>query len=110
MYKTGAQASAFFDALLAAGPWTGPTRLVVCPPFTAIETCVAKARGSAVGVGGQDCYWEAEGAFTGQVAAGMLRAAGCGYVIVGLLEQPAPLGVPDDHVPAAGCSRSPTRP
>jgi len=87
MYKTGAQASAFFDTLLAAGPWTGPTRLVVCPPFTAIETCVAKAKGSPVGIGGQDCYWEPEGAFTGQVAAGMLKAAGCGYVIIGHSER-----------------------
>jgi triosephosphate isomerase len=44
-------------------------------------------KGSSVGLGAQDLFWENEGAFTGQVSARMLCAVGCRYAIVGHSER-----------------------
>jgi triosephosphate isomerase len=61
--------------------------VVLAPPFTAIHTVAEAARNSNVGVAGQDLYWEREGAFTGQISAGMLKEAGAEYVIIGHSER-----------------------
>jgi triosephosphate isomerase (TIM) len=61
--------------------------LVVCPPATLIASFAAAARGSPVIIGGQDCHAESAGAFTGDIAAEMLRDAGAGAVIVGHSER-----------------------
>jgi triosephosphate isomerase len=53
-----------------------------------------------VGVGGQDAHWEKEGAFTGEVSAGMLAAAGCSHVILGHSERRQYFGETDDTVNA----------
>jgi triosephosphate isomerase len=42
---------------------------------------------SVIHVGGQDLFWEEEGAYTGQISASMLKAAGCTYVIIGHSER-----------------------
>jgi len=63
--------------------------VIVAPSFLAITSVVAKLKGGPVAVSGQDCYWETKGAFTGEVAAGQLKDAGCGYVIVGHSERRA---------------------
>jgi triosephosphate isomerase len=54
--------------------------------------------GSGIGVGGQDMYWEKEGAFTGAVSAHMLLAAGCSHVIIGHSERRQYFGESDDTV------------
>jgi len=61
--------------------------LIVCPPATLIASFAAAARGSPVIIGGQDCHAEPAGAFTGDIAAEMLRDAGAGAVIVGHSER-----------------------
>lgn len=61
-------------------------KVVICPPATLVER-VAKAAGGAVGVGGQDCHPKVSGAFTGDIAAEMLRDAGASWVIVGHSER-----------------------
>src|SRR4029434_6560983 len=45
--------------------------------------------GSAVGLGAQNCYYEAKGAFTGEISPGMLVDLGCKYVILGHSERRA---------------------
>jgi triosephosphate isomerase len=75
------------DALiraLRAHP-AGPD-VLICPPATLLERVVARA-GGAVGVGGQDCYLQSSGAYTGDVSAEMLRDAGASWVIVGHSER-----------------------
>ena len=44
-------------------------------------------RGSNVLLGGQDMFWEKEGAYTGAVSAHMLKAVGCSHVIIGHSER-----------------------
>ncbi len=59
---------------------------VVCPPFVHLPL-VASNRGTSVALGGQDCSKTGEGAFTGDIAAGMLADLGCTYVILGHSER-----------------------
>ena len=63
--------------------------LMVCPPATLVASFSALAHGSPVAIGGQDCHAEAAGAFTGDVAAEMLKDAGASAVIVGHSERRA---------------------
>lgn len=82
------------DALLAAR-WPAGARLLICPPATLVAAFAARAAGSAIAIGGQDCHWEASGAHTGDIAAEMLADAGASYVIVGHSERRADHGESD---------------
>src|SRR5688572_23279557 len=61
--------------------------VVICPPATLIFSAATWLVGSAVKTGGQDCHAESNGAYTGDIAAPMLKDAGCAYVIVGHSER-----------------------
>jgi triosephosphate isomerase (TIM) len=61
--------------------------LLVCPPFTLIAGFAARARGTRVAIGGQDCHAKASGAHTGDIAAEMLADAHATAVIVGHSER-----------------------
>jgi triosephosphate isomerase len=65
----------------------GPAELAVCPPFTLLAQAAWKIRGGALALGAQDCHPEANGAFTGDISAPMLKDAGAKYVIVGHSER-----------------------
>jgi len=61
--------------------------VLVCPPFVTIPAASEHAQGAPLLLGAQNCAAEAEGAFTGEVAAPMLKEAGCSHVIVGHSER-----------------------
>jgi triosephosphate isomerase len=61
--------------------------LLVCPPYPYLASVVAQADGSPLSVGAQNVSEHEKGAFTGEVAPGMLRDLGCRYVIVGHSER-----------------------
>jgi len=61
--------------------------VVVCPVFTALTTVQAALNGGPVGLGAQNCYHEASGAFTGEIAPEMLLDCGCSWVIIGHSER-----------------------
>jgi triosephosphate isomerase len=61
--------------------------LLVCPPATLIAEMAEPLERLGVGLGGQDCHTQAEGAFTGDISAAMLADLGCGHVIVGHSER-----------------------
>src|SRR6266542_823140 len=83
MYKTPAEACAFLKAFLPLVADHTRDEVVICPPFVDIPAVVEHAKDSRVMVGAQDMFWEKEGAYTGQVSAGMLVGAGCTHVIIG---------------------------
>ena len=56
---------------------------IVCPPFTHLSQVIDAVKGSDIAVGAQNCAAEAKGAYTGEVAASMIAALGCEYVILG---------------------------
>jgi triosephosphate isomerase len=72
--------------------------IVVAPPFTALHAVVEAARNSNIAVAGQNCHWEREGAYTGEVSARMVREAGAEYVIIGHSERRALFGETDETV------------
>src|SRR3546814_8084876 len=74
--------------------------MVLCPPAPYLIAVADAVAGSPIGVGGQDCHAQAEGAHTGDIAATMLRDVGCSYVIVGHSERRADHGESDAAVRA----------
>lgn len=64
--------------------------VVLCPPFPFIFQLIAHE--PDIHIGAQDCFWEPEGAFTGEVSPAMLKALGCSYVILGHSERKKYLG------------------
>ncbi|MCP4302479.1 MAG: triose-phosphate isomerase [Gammaproteobacteria bacterium] len=78
--------------IVAGVPAGSGFRLLVCPPFPYLSTVAAQVEGSAVRVGAQNVSEHESGAFTGEVAPGMLKDIGCEYVIVGHSERRALYG------------------
>ena len=87
MYKTIAEAVAFVRALVPQMASMDGRDVLVAPPFTALAATADAARGSRVAVAAQDIYFEREGAFTGEISAGMIKDAGATHVVVGHSER-----------------------
>lgn len=66
---------------------SGEVNFIVCPPFTHLAQVAEALKGSDIELGAQDCAAEAKGAYTGEVAASMIAALGCKYVILGHSER-----------------------
>jgi triosephosphate isomerase len=98
MHKTPEQAKQFVAAFLPLAWEHHRDEIVLCPPYVSIPATVEAVAGSGIGVGGQDMYWEKEGAFTGAISAHMLLAAGCSHVIIGHSERRQYFGETDDTV------------
>ncbi len=75
------------EKIIAGAQGLATIDLVICPPATLIAGFAAKAKGTSVAIGGQDCHAEAAGAYTGDISAEMLRDAGASAVIVGHSER-----------------------
>lgn len=98
MNKSDAQAREFMQTFLPLVAGHSRDEMVICPPFTAIAAVSQSARGTSVKVGAQDLFWEKEGAYTGEISAGMLLAAGCTHVIIGHCERRQFFGESDETV------------
>lgn len=72
--------------------------IVVCPVFTALSDVYDIIQETNIDLGGQNLYWEDEGAFTGEVSAPLLRSVGCKYVIIGHSERRQLFGETDETV------------
>jgi len=70
---------------------------VLCPPFVALFPVAALLTGTDIGLGAQNMHWETKGAFTGEVAPGMV-AEFCKYVILGHSERRTYFGETDATV------------
>ncbi len=98
MNKTAAETADFFSKLKALVPAGTACSVVVAPPFLSVPAAVEAARGTSIGIAGQNLHWEAKGAFTGEVSGPMLVAAGCSHVIVGHSERRQLFGESDGSV------------
>ena len=99
MYKTPAEASEYAASFWAAAEALTPRAdVALCAPFVDLETLRVELAASTVKIGAQDCYWEAEGAFTGEISAVMLKAIGVAYCIVGHSERRRLFAETDDMV------------
>jgi triosephosphate isomerase len=98
MYKTGPEAVDFVKDFkpLVAGV-TG-VEIMIAPPFTAIGPVALEIGAAEIRLGAQNLHWQPEGAYTGEISAGMLTAAGCHYVIIGHSERRQYFGETDETV------------
>ena len=87
LFKTISETVAFINDLKPLVVNAQGVEIVVAPVFTALSSAYRAAEGSGVKLAAQDCYWEEEGAFTGEVAPNLLKDAGCSYVIIGHSER-----------------------
>ena len=85
-------------AALAAGATSSSAEILVCPTFIGISDALSAAKGSSVQVGAQNCHWEPKGAFTGELSAELISAAGCGHVLLGHSERRQYFGETDETV------------
>ena len=101
MHRTVSEAVALVEALAARLPPHPVAEVVVVPPFTALEA-VGRVlpRDGRIRLGAQNCHWEKQGAFTGEVSPWMLADLGCTFVVVGHSERRQLFGETD-----AGVSR-----
>ena len=75
------------DIVAGRGEVCSCVNFIVCPPFTHLSQVAEALKGSDIALGAQDCATEAKGAYTGEIAASMIAALGCKYVILGHSER-----------------------
>jgi len=98
MFKTVHETTVFVKELRSLVKDVNDVTVVVAPPFTAVHAASEAARNSNVEVSAQDMHWEREGAFTGEISAGMIKEAGADYVIIGHSERRTLFGETDPIV------------
>ncbi len=78
----------------------GKAEVALCPPFTSLRTVQTLMEDDRLNfaLGAQNMHWETDGAFTGEVSPGMLKALRCRYVIVGHSERREVFGETDEAV------------
>lgn len=87
MYKTVHQTADFFQQFNPLVSGVTKCDIVVFPSFISIPAARAATGNTPTQIGGQDLHWGKEGAYTGEVSATMLTAAGCEWVLVGHSER-----------------------
>ncbi len=97
MFKTVAEARHLVSELVPGLQAINGVDRAICPPFTALLAVRALLEGTEIGLGAQNMYWEASGAFTGEISPLML-AEFCQYVIIGHSERRAYFDETDEKV------------
>ena len=86
MHFSVGQASLFLNRLEQSAPSYRDVDVVLCPSMVALQSLSLQINRRQFRLGAQNCYWQDEGAFTGEVSATMLRGL-VNYIIVGHSER-----------------------
>jgi triosephosphate isomerase len=87
MHGTRADNARLIEELLGGHPDRAAAECLVFPPFVYLQEVGRLVRDTPIGLGAQSVCAEAQGAFTGEVSAGMLKDVGCSHVLVGHSER-----------------------
>ncbi len=87
MYKTQAATRAFFSAFKPLVANSTHCDIVIGPPYTSLAVAAESAKGTKIAIAAQNVHGRPEGAFTGEVSAGMIIESGCTAVIIGHSER-----------------------
>lgn len=98
LYKTNIEAADLITKLIPEVNKNRDVEIVVAPVFTALTSVKQAIADSNIMLAGQDCFWEEEGAFTGEVSPSLLLDAGCSHVIIGHSERRQYFGETDETV------------
>jgi len=96
MYKTPAETRAFFDKFNPLVAASKHCEIVICPPFVDLAVAVEATQGTRIQIGGQNMYMAKEGAFTGEISAGMLASTGSKWVLIAHSERRQYFGETND--------------
>ena len=97
-FKTGLETLAYIREFGVLAKAAKGVEIVIAPPLTSLAIAAEAARNTKVTIAAQNIYFEREGAFTGEVSAGMVKAAGASHVIIGHSERRRLFGDTDDWV------------
>lgn len=98
LFKTIGEATALVNELKTLVARTEGVEIVVAPVFTTLSRVSELVSGSNIHLAAQNCFWEEEGAFTGEVSPNLLKDAGCSHVIIGHSERRQYFGETDATV------------
>ncbi|TCL36208.1 triosephosphate isomerase [Anaerospora hongkongensis] len=98
MHKTVGEALALVRELCGITAGVADVEIVICPTFTALYPVHLAICEGPLRLGAQNMHWEAQGAFTGEIAPAMVKEVGCTYVIIGHSERRQYFGETDDTV------------
>ena len=87
--------AALLDELRKGVEGVGDREILVCPAFPYLAQAASRLKDTRIRLGAQDCCWEKDGSFTGEVSPWMLRDVGCSHVILGHSERRHVLGETD---------------
>ncbi len=87
LFKTSGEAVDFVTTLIPRINDIADVEIIIAPVFTVLDIVKKTLNGSDLKLAAQDCFWEDEGAFTGEVSAKMLTDVGCSHVIIGHSER-----------------------
>ena len=98
MYKTGAQAVQTAQGLAGLCAGVEKVEVMIAPTFLSLSQVWQVIKNTPVKLGAQNLYFEKQGAFTGEISADMIKAAGAEYVIIGHSERRQYFGETDVSV------------
>lgn len=99
MHKNQAESLEFVQLFKSEISNTDETReIVFCVPFTSLTIMSKNLHGSRIRLGAQNIHWADQGAYTGEIAGGMLTEIGVNYVVVGHSERRQYFGETDETV------------
>ena len=87
MYKTGPESVETALTLSRLCSKIQDVEVMIAPTFLSLPLVAASLEGTGIKIGAQNLYFEKQGAFTGEISAAMIKAAGAQYVIIGHSER-----------------------
>ena len=87
MHNTTGESIALAQAIKEGATNIKNGEVIIAPPFTSLFSVGETIKGSLVALAAQNMHYEDKGAFTGEIAPGMLKDSGCTYVIIGHSER-----------------------